>query len=489
MSFNKASIILSATALAAASPACGHKIAMICNNPAGRGDAYEFDPVARTFYGGRDYSKFEISSIQKTATGYVVRGPDPPLSYVAHFGGNTNRIVFSDGTIFPCRIIKVKKGITTKEDIAPAMVTPQLTPMTVSLIKTSLDGANVRIGVYCCAGVGSGNLASNVVAARAPHEFVKGSLYQTRGGLFVIPVAINVEPSRLVIRYPDGGRFGVAPFNGYHFAFSGVAPITNVTLDPQSTFRPRRVSFTSDSVDVNVSGQATGDGTQAILDIVQGSAPQTAPAGDVAGPAEIVGSIVNSSSQELQTAIRAWMKSVDPDAKSILQTYVFMEPGAPLAAVFVDYDNGAAHVQREGMVFKYDASGWGPAGVPLEVFGDIIGGRAVSPNSVLVETKVLRPGDGNCCPTGRKTWTLNLHKAATAESLAKAAVSPAFQAGRQQQQWISPTAGVGFGIADDGVSQFDITCGGHPPEVAFSFGADGYHGHALKKVLCSAARF
>ncbi len=101
----KASIIISATVLASASPACAHKIGMICNNPAGRGDAYEFDPVARTFYGGRDRSQFEISSIQKTGTEYMVRGPDPPLSYVSSFGGKKSRIVFSDGTVFPCRII------------------------------------------------------------------------------------------------------------------------------------------------------------------------------------------------------------------------------------------------------------------------------------------------------------------------------------------------------------------------------------------------
>ena len=60
-----------------------------------------------------------------------------------------------------------------------------------------------------------------------------------------------------------------APFNGYHFVFSGASPITSVRLDPASTFRPRGVRLTGNSVDVDVSGQRTSRDAEAIVDIIR----------------------------------------------------------------------------------------------------------------------------------------------------------------------------------------------------------------------------
>jgi len=116
----------------------------------------------------------------------------------------------------------------------------------------------------------------------------------------------------------------------------------------------------------------------------------------------------DSGPPELQRAVKAWMKSIDPNAP-VVKFHIFDQPGAPLAAAFVEYvPEGGNHVFRAGTVFERGASGWAPTGVDLDVFGDIVGGRAVAADKVLVEGKVLGPGDSNCCPTHPKTWTVEL---------------------------------------------------------------------------------
>ena len=193
----------------------------------------------------------------------------------------------------------------------------------------------------------------------------------------------------------------------------------------------------------------------------------------------------DSGPPELQSAVRAWIKNADPDAKTILHTYVFMKSGAPLAAVFVDYDNGAAHFAREGMVFMHGVAGWAPAGVPLEVFGFILGGRAVSPTRVVVDTQVLRPGDAECCPTGRKTWTVELAKPTTPEAAAKPpAQMTVAQAIAARFDWhireITPVVTV-TALASDGVSHFYFVCNAKTSSINFTFDADGYHGRSFQE--------
>ena len=161
-----------------------------------------------------------------------------------------------------------------------------------SSVGPGLNGATVRVAIYCCTGVGPADLHSNVVAGVAPKVFPEGSLFQTPGPFFIIPVSISINADRIILGYPKGGMFGPAPFNGYHFVFSGASPITSVRLDPASTFRPRGVRFTSNSVDVNVSGQRTGRGAEAIVDIIQGPSPQATAANDASDPSSVVGAVV-----------------------------------------------------------------------------------------------------------------------------------------------------------------------------------------------------
>lgn len=202
-----------------------------------------------------------------------------------------------------CDVVKIWNGSTFEAPdhvgSAPAAPAQQKTPLAASAGEsreaaagTGLNSATVRVGVYCCTGVGPADLHSNVLAGVAPKFFPEGSLVQTTAPFFIIPVSISVDADRIVLNYPKGGMFGSAPFNGYHFVFSGVAPITSVRLDPASTFRPRGVRFTSNSVEVNVSGQRTGRGTEAIVDIFQSSSPQATAANDASDPSSVVGAVV-----------------------------------------------------------------------------------------------------------------------------------------------------------------------------------------------------
>jgi hypothetical protein len=55
------------------------------------------------------------------------------------------------------------------------------------------------------------------------------------------------------------------------------SPITDVTVDPLSTLIPVGVTFTSDSVAVNVAGQSISDGIQYILDVTTGGGAGSTP--------------------------------------------------------------------------------------------------------------------------------------------------------------------------------------------------------------------
>jgi hypothetical protein len=144
-----------------------------------------------------------------------------------------------------------------------------------SAAKADLVGANVSVAVYCCTAVDSADLHTNVITGTVPVNFPAGSLIPTALGL--VPVVIDIEPEQVILQYPSGGFFAGGSFNGYQFIFSGasVLQITNVTVDSLSTFNPFGVSFTADSIDVNVSGVAAFPGTEAILDISTSSLPAT----------------------------------------------------------------------------------------------------------------------------------------------------------------------------------------------------------------------
>jgi hypothetical protein len=78
---------------------------------------------------------------------------------------------------------------------------------------------------------------------------------------------INVTSNQIVYDPFYDGTYGTETFNGFVFDFSGAPNIVGVTLDGASTFTPTAISFTSDSVSLNLSGNTVTATDTAILDL------------------------------------------------------------------------------------------------------------------------------------------------------------------------------------------------------------------------------
>ena len=136
--------------------------------------------------------------------------------------------------------------------------------------KASLQGATVTIAAYCCtAPPSAANQISNTVSGTVPASFPQGSLKGSKGDITTIPVTIDVTAGQLTVT--SGGSFQAAggSFNGYVYTFSGAPAITNVTVDPVTSqaLAPIGITFTSNSVTVNVSGLNYPNGARQILDV------------------------------------------------------------------------------------------------------------------------------------------------------------------------------------------------------------------------------
>jgi hypothetical protein len=137
------------------------------------------------------------------------------------------------------------------------------------LAKASLQGATVTVAVYCCtAPPGPTSQVSNTVSGTVPASFPQGSLTGSKGDMSPIPVSLDVAAGQITLT--SGGTFQAAggSFNGYVYTFSGAPAITKVTVDPlTSPSLVPTISFTSTSIDVNVSGLQYATGGKQILDI------------------------------------------------------------------------------------------------------------------------------------------------------------------------------------------------------------------------------
>ena len=69
--------------------------------------------------------------------------------------------------------------------------------------------------------------------------------------------------------------YGSGAFNGFVFTFSGAPTITGVTLDGSSTFTPDAISFTANSIDLNLSGNSVTATGLAALDVTFAAAQAT----------------------------------------------------------------------------------------------------------------------------------------------------------------------------------------------------------------------
>ncbi|MFN3281929.1 MAG: hypothetical protein ACK40I_09740 [Tabrizicola sp.] len=96
------------------------------------------------------------------------------------------------------------------------------------------------------------------------------------GGLDVVPVTVEIGPSRIELSYPRGqGRFFEAAFNGYVLRFeTDCALFEAVTVDPAGTTMPvREIWAETGALYINVAGLDYGPEARLALDIEVSDCP------------------------------------------------------------------------------------------------------------------------------------------------------------------------------------------------------------------------
>lgn len=96
------------------------------------------------------------------------------------------------------------------------------------------------------------------------------------GGLDVVPVAVEIGPTRIELRYPKGiGRFYEARFNGYVLRFeTDCALLESVAVDPAgTTMKVTEVWAETGALYINVSGLGYGPEAKLALDVEVADCP------------------------------------------------------------------------------------------------------------------------------------------------------------------------------------------------------------------------
>ena len=78
---------------------------------------------------------------------------------------------------------------------------------------------------------------------------------------------INLTSNQITYRPLANVNYGSGTFNGFVFVFANAPTILDVTLDPTSNFTPTKISFTGNSVSMNLSADAVTTDSVAILDL------------------------------------------------------------------------------------------------------------------------------------------------------------------------------------------------------------------------------
>jgi len=78
---------------------------------------------------------------------------------------------------------------------------------------------------------------------------------------------INITSDQIFYNPLADVTYGSGPFNGFVFDFSNAPTIFGVTLDSASRFVPTAISFTANSVSLNLSGNTVNTSSVAVLDI------------------------------------------------------------------------------------------------------------------------------------------------------------------------------------------------------------------------------
>jgi hypothetical protein len=98
------------------------------------------------------------------------------------------------------------------------------------------------------------------------------------GGLDVVPVAVEIGPTRIELSYPRGiGRFYEAEFNGYVLRFeTDCALFEKVAVDPAgTTMKVTEVWAETGALYINVAGLGYGPDSTLALDLEVADCPMS----------------------------------------------------------------------------------------------------------------------------------------------------------------------------------------------------------------------
>ncbi len=96
------------------------------------------------------------------------------------------------------------------------------------------------------------------------------------GGLDVVPVAVEIGPTRIELSYPTGiGRFYAAAFNGYVLRFAAdCALFEHVAIDPTATtMKVTEIWAEAGALYINVSGLGYGPEARLALNLEVADCP------------------------------------------------------------------------------------------------------------------------------------------------------------------------------------------------------------------------
>ena len=105
-----------------------------------------------------------------------------------------------------------------------------------------------------------GGPASAVVGASDP-TFPNGTILGNTA------FQINITANQIIYNPLTNVTYGSGTFNGFVFVFANAPTIAGVTLDPASNFTPTNISFTANSVSMNLSADTVMTNSVAILDL------------------------------------------------------------------------------------------------------------------------------------------------------------------------------------------------------------------------------
>jgi hypothetical protein len=105
-----------------------------------------------------------------------------------------------------------------------------------------------------------GGPATAVVGASSP-TFPNGTIVGNSA------FEINITSNQIIYKPLVNLTYGNGTFNGFVFAFANAPTILGVTLDPSSNFTPSNISFTGNSVSMNLSANTVATDSVAILDV------------------------------------------------------------------------------------------------------------------------------------------------------------------------------------------------------------------------------